>query len=147
MAVSRAKVRGFAVAAVFAVVSAWGPVGPLRAQQPNASSKTRPNDNANGVGNELGSMPDKVLKTIKENGVIKNVDLAARTVTIGEKKGGDLELSFSQPNGREQIKTSKKYAKSTGKKKLLLEEVKVGSKVQFEYYALLGQLMVLTVEE
>ena len=96
----------------------------------------------------LGSKPGKVLKTVKESGVVKQVDLAARTVTIADKSfDADLVLGFSQPAGREQIKTSKKYAKATGKKKLELEDLKIGSKVQLEYYAALGQLMDLTVEE
>src|SRR5690606_17289661 len=105
-------------------------------------------DDVTGVrGTVQGVKPDKVLKTIKDSGVIRKVDLQARTVTIslgGQNEG--IELAFAQPAGREQIKTSKKYAKETGKKKLELEELNVGAKVKFEYYTLLDQLMDLVVE-
>jgi hypothetical protein len=116
------------------------------AQDPSsASSKTRTDDNTGVRGAIQGVKPGKVLKTVKDSGVIRKVDLKARTVTIAA-NGEDIELSFSQPSGLEQIKTSKKIAKETGKKKINLDELEVGSKVKFEYYTLLGQLMDLIVE-
>jgi hypothetical protein len=118
------------------------------AQDPNsASSKTRADDVTGVRGAVQGVKPDKVLKTVKDSGIIRKVDLQARTVTIalsGQSEG--IELAFAQPTGREQIKTSKKFAKETGKKKLELEELSVGAKVKFEYYTLLDQLMDLVVE-
>ena len=57
-----------------------------------------------------------------------------------------LTLSFSQPAGREQIKTSKKAAKALGKKKLSLEELSEGAKVEVQYYPALGQVMELVVD-
>ncbi len=118
------------------------------AQDPSsASSKTRTDDTTGVRGAIQGVKPGKVLKTIKDSGVVRKVDLQARTVTIAVNDHDDgIVLTFSQPTGREQIKTSKKFAKATGKKKLNLDELKVGSKVKFEYYALLGQLMDLIVE-
>lgn len=121
---------------------------PGLAQDPSsASSKTRTDDVTGVKGAIQGVKPGKVLKTVKDTGIVRKVDLQARTVTIalkGQEEG--IVLTFSQPSGREQIKTSKKIAKSTGQKKLNLDELPVGSKVKFEYYTLLGQLMDLTVE-
>jgi len=131
---------------VFALVMLLAAAAP--GQDPNsASSKTRTDDNTGVRGNIQGVKPDKVLKTIKDSGVVRKVDLQARTVTIAANDHEEgIVLSFSQPTGREQIKTSKKFAKETGKKKLELDELQVGSKVKFEYYTLLGQLMDLIVE-
>ena len=90
-----------------------------------------------------------VLDVRKLKGTIGKVDLDQRTVTIvpNKKKQGELELSFSQPRGREQIKLSKKAAKILGKKGLELEEVRPGSKVRLQYYPGLGQLMELIIEK
>ena len=121
--------------------------GLAAAQQQTASSKTRPGNNANAKGNVLGVKPGKVLAIAKLKGVVQNIDLTTRTVTIDpEGKGESLELTFAQPQGREQIKTSKKAMKALGKKKLLLEEVKVGAKVELKYYTALGQMMELIVD-
>lgn len=118
------------------------------AQQQTTSSKTRPNDNANALGTELGVKPEAVLKIEKIKGVIRNIDLKTRTVTVDpDGKEQALQLTFAQPEGREQIKTSKKAMKTLGKKKLLLEEVKVGAKVELRYYTTLGQMMELIVGE
>jgi hypothetical protein len=118
------------------------------AQQQTTSSKTRPNDNANAQGTELGIKPEAVLKIEKLEGVIRSIDLKARTVTVDPSgKDEPLQLTFSQPAGREQIKTSKKVMKEMGKKKLLLEEVKVGAKVELRYYTTLGQMMELIIED
>ncbi|MEZ5394607.1 MAG: hypothetical protein R2724_17470 [Bryobacterales bacterium] len=117
------------------------------AQQQTTSGKTRPNDNTNAQGTELGVKPEAVLKIEKVKGIVRNVDLKTRTVTIDpDGKGDALQLTFAQPSGREQIKTSKKAMKALGKKKLLLEEVKVGAKVELRYYTALGQMMELIVD-
>ena len=129
----------------FTVLLAFSALG--AAQQQNQSSKIRPGHNANGQGNVLGSRPDQVLRVTKARGVISSVDLEKRTVTITLKGREAMELGFSQPAGREQIKTSKKAARSLGKRKLALEEVTVGSRVQLEYYAVLSQMLELLVEE
>jgi hypothetical protein len=122
--------------------------GLAAAQQQTTSSKTRPNDNANAQGTVLGERPEAVLKIDKLEGVVQSIDLKARTVTIDpEGKAQPLQLTFAQPSGREQIKTSKKAMKALGKKKLLLEELKVGAKVELRYYTTLGQMMELIVEQ
>ena len=94
-------------------------------------------------------VPDAVLKVVKLKGTVGKVDLAKRTVTIAseKKEDPDLELTFSQPSGREQIKVSKKAEKLLGKKKLDLEELKSGAKVIVEYYPALQQVMSLTIEK
>lgn len=123
---------------------------PLALAQQNSSSKIRPGDHSNAVGKELGETPEAVLRIVKLKGKLSAIDLKDRTITIEpEKKDKEdgLKLTFSQPAGREQIKVSKKAEKILGKKRLKLEELKVGSEVSLEYYPVLGQLMELTVEE
>lgn len=118
------------------------------AQQQTTSSKTRAGNSQNAVGNVLGDSPSAVLQVIKIKGTVSAVDLENRTVTVVPQKQEDgLKLQFSQPNGKEQIKTSKKAAKLIGKKKLKLEELKTGSKVRLQYYPTLGQVMELIVEQ
>jgi len=118
-------------------------------QSSDQSSKIRPSSTTNGgQGNILGTKPAKVLRLVKLNGVISKIDLLNRTVTVSAKgKADPLELAFSQPAGREQIKTAKKAAKALGKRKLSLEELTIGSKVQCEYYTTLGQMLEMLVEE
>jgi len=119
----------------------------LWGQGQTTSSKTRPENNQNAQGTVLGSKPDAVLKVLKAKGVIRSIDLNARTVVIDSGgKTGELKLGFAQPEGREQIKASKKLAKSSGRPKLSLEELKPGSRVQFQYYAALSQMLELTVD-
>lgn len=122
----------------------------LAQDQKSSSSKIRPGDHSNAVGNEIGETPDAVLHIVKVKGKLSAIDLKDRTVTIAiDKKDKEegLKLTFSQPAGREQIKVSKKAEKILGKKRLKLEELKVGSEVSLEYYPVLGQLMELTVEQ
>ena len=120
----------------------------LSAQQQNASSKTRPGDNTNAQGNVLGVKPEAVLDVVKLKGVVSKIDLAKRTITVSTGKEEEpLELAFPQPSGREQIKVSKKVAREIGKKKMTLEELEVGSKINLQYYSALGQVMELVVEE
>lgn len=116
-------------------------------QGQTTSSKTRPENNQNAQGTILGSKPSSVLKVLKAKGVIRSIDLNARTVVIDSgKKTGELTLSFAQPEGREQIKASKKLAKSSGRPKLSLEELKPGAQVQIQYYAALSQMLEMTVD-
>ena len=92
--------------------------------------------------------PTSVLKVVKVKGILDKIDLEKRTVTIVPLKKKDaLELTFPQPSGREQIKASKKAAKLLGRKKLALEELKTGSKVQLQYYPLLDQVMELIIDQ
>ena len=120
---------------------------PLVAQDQTTSSKTRPGDNTNAQGNVLGVRPEGVLDVVKVKGVISGVDTRTRTVSITpHKQERALTLTFSQPAGREQIKTSKKAAKALGKKKLSLEELSEGAKVEVQYYPALGQVMELIVD-
>ena len=90
-----------------------------------------------------------VIGIRKLKGTVGKVDLELRTITIvtGKKKIGDLVLSFSQPEGREQIKVSSKAAKLLGKKNIKLEEVRPGSKVKIQYYPSMGQLLELIIEK
>lgn len=124
------------------------PASLLLAQQPNASSRTRPADSSNAQGTVLGTKPEGVLDIVKVKGIVTKVDLEKRSVTIESSKDEEpIELTFPQPQGREQIKTSKKTAKLLGKKKLLLEELTVGSRVQLQYYSMLEQVADLVVDE
>jgi hypothetical protein len=109
-----------------------------KARSPNDQSPDAPLD-----------VPESVLKVVKVKGTVEKVDLAKRIVTVTAEKKNEpvLELTFSQPAGREQIKVSKKAEKVLGKKKLDLEELKPGSKVILEYYPALQQVMSLTVEK
>ncbi len=128
------------------IMAVFGVAG--EAQQTDQSSKIRSEGQHSAGGAVLGTKPDKVLKIVKVRGVISKIDLLNRTVTFSSKGQEDpLELAFSQPAGREQIKTVKKAAKSLGKRKLSLEELTVGSKVQIEYYTTLGQMLEMLVEE
>ena len=110
------------------------------------SVKIRPGDSRNAQGKQLGQIPTGVVDVKKTKGTISQVDLVARTVSIQTKKNSEaLVLSFSQPQGREQIKTTKKAQKKLGKKRLRLDELAVGTQVQLRYYPALGQIMELTV--
>lgn len=123
--------------------------GPLAFAQQSSSSKIRPGDSSNAVGTELGEKPEAVLRIVKLKGTLSAIDLEERTITVdSDKKDQEdgLKLMFAQPTGREQIKASKKAEKVLGKKRLKLEELKVGSEVSLQYYPVLGQLMELTVE-
>jgi len=127
------------VLSVLSAAAAW-------AQQQPATEKARPAPGKNTQGDVLGERPDQVLDLVKLKGVVQKVDLEGRTLTVvsGKQQTG-IELSFPQPSGREQIKVSKKLAKTLGKKSLSLEEVKTGSKVQLQYYAALNQMMEIIV--
>ena len=114
----------------------------------SSGAKTRAEPYLDDKGAPL-DRPDEPLKILKLKGVIEKVDLKKRTVTIAgaKKKQGSIELGFPQPNGLEQVKTSKKTFKMLGKKKLALEELKTGSKVRLQYYPLLEQVAELIVEQ
>jgi hypothetical protein len=111
------------------------------------SAKIRPGESGDTQAKVLGEIPTAVLDVQKLNGTISKIDLKARTISIQTKKSSpDLVLTFSQPEGREQIKMSKKAEKKLGKKRLRLDEVEIGSEVQIRYYPALGQIMELTVD-
>jgi hypothetical protein len=136
---------GILLVAVLAV-----PLGLAQNNQKSSSSKIRPGDSSNAVGNEIGEKPEAVLHIVKVKGKLSAIDLKDRTITIEtDKKDKEegLKLAFSQPTGREQIKVSKKAEKVLGKKRLKLEELKVGSEVSLQYYPVLGQLLELIVEQ
>ena len=126
------------------VLPAWGQF----TSTTSSSEKTRAEPYIDDKGAPL-DRPDAPLKILKLKGVIEKVDLKKRTVTIAgaKKKQGSLELSFPQPNGLEQVKTSKKTFKMLGKKRLALEDLKTGSKVRLQYYPLLEQVAELIVEQ
>ena len=111
------------------------------------SAKIRPGESGDTQAKVLGQIPTGVLEVDKLSGAISKIDLTARTISIQTKKGQpDLVLTFSQPEGREQIKMSKKAEKKFGKKRLRLEELETGSEAQIRYYPMLGQIMELTVD-
>jgi len=111
------------------------------------SAKIRPGESGDTQAKVLGQIPTGVLDIEKLSGTISKIDLTARTISIQTKKSPpDLVLTFSQPEGREQIKLSKKAEKKLGKKRLRLDEVETGSEAQIRYYPMLGQIMELTVD-
>ncbi len=116
------------------------------AQQKTISSSTRPGVNDNADGALEGTRPEKVLAVVKAKGTVKSVDLQKRTVSFVLGKHGAIELGFSQPAGREQVKVAKKAAKRIGKSRLRLEEVQLGAKVRVQYYPLLGQLLEVVLD-
>ncbi len=117
----------------------------LNAQQKTVSSSTRPGVNDNADGALEGTRPEKVLQIVKSKGAVTSVDLEKRTVALALDKGGPIELAFSQPTGREQIKYGKKASKRLGVNRLRLEELREGSKVRVQYYPLLSQLLEIVV--
>ncbi len=122
-------------------------LGVVGAQQKTISSGTRPGVSDNSQGEALeGTRPNSVLKVVKLKGTVKSIDLQKRTVTIAASKGQPLELAFSQPAGREQLKAGKKALKRLGKRRMRLEELESGAKVKAQYYPVLAQLMELVVE-
>lgn len=119
----------------------------LLSQDESQSAKIRPGESGDTQAKVLGEIPTSVLDVEKLSGTISKIDLAARTISVQTKKGApDLVLTFSQPEGREQIKLSKKAEKKLGKKRLRLDEVTMGSEAQIRYYPALGQIMELTVD-
>jgi hypothetical protein len=111
------------------------------------SAKIRPGESGSAQGKVLGNIPTGVLDVQKLSGTVSKIDLTARTISVHTKKSSsDLVLTFSQPEGREQIKMSKKAEKKLGKKRLRLDEVEMGSAVQLRYYPMLGQIMELIVD-
>ncbi len=116
------------------------------AQQKTISSSTRPGVNDNASGALEGTRPEAVLKIVKTKGAVKSVDIQSRRVLLALGKHGDLDLAFSQPAGREQIKTGKKAAKRLGTNRIRLEELEPGSRVRVQYYPRLAQLLEVVVE-
>ena len=116
------------------------------AQQKTISSSTRPEVHDNADGALEGTRPEAMLDIVKSKGTVKGVDTQARTVQLVLAKSGSVELEFSQPAGREQIKVSKKAARRLGQSRLRLEELKAGAKVRVQYYPLLGQLLEVVLE-
>ena len=128
--------------ALFLTVSALVAAG----QQKTVSSSTRPGVNDNASGALEGTRPEMVLKVVKDKGEVRSVDLEKRTVQFSLAKTKAIELSFSQPVGREQIKAGKKATKRIGKNRLQLEELEPGARVRVQYYPLLSQLLEVVVD-
>lgn len=119
----------------------------LLAQDGSESARIRAGESGDGQAKVLGEIPTGILDVQKLSGTVSNIDLKARTISVQTKKGApELVLTFSQPEGREQIKISKKAEKKLGKKRIRLDEVEVGAEVQVRYYPMLGQIMELTVD-
>lgn len=116
------------------------------AQQKTISSSTRPEVHDNADGALEGTRPEAVIDIVKAKGTIKRVDMITRALELSLAKRGTVELTFSQPAGREQIKVSKKMTRKIGKSRLRLEELQAGSKVRVQYYPILGQLLEVVVE-
>ncbi len=115
-------------------------------QQRTVSSSTRPGVNDNASGALEGTRPEKVLKVVKAKGTVSRVDADKRTVMLALGKAQPMELAFSQPPGREQIKLGKKAARRLGMSRIQLEELQAGAKVRVQYYPLLGQLLEVVVD-
>ena len=128
----------------FAVAAAL----PLAGQRPSSEKNLETDKVARGPAAPLNRQ-EAVLTVVKVKGSIGDVDLKKRSVTIipNGKKAGEVELTFPQPRGREQIKVSKKAAKRLGKKDIELEELKPGSSVRLRYYPSLQQVMELIVDQ
>ena len=116
------------------------------AQQKTVSSSTRPGVNDNASGALEGTRPESVLKIMKDKGTVTSVDLENRTVLLSLSKSKAIELSFSQPQGREQLKAGKKAVKRIGKNRIRLEELQAGAKVRVQYYPLLSQLLEVVID-
>lgn len=129
----------------FILVLAITAVGAF-AQQKTISSSTRPGVNDNASGALEGTRPEAVLKIVKTKGSVTSVDLQSRRVLLALGKRGELDLAFSQPAGREQIKIGKKAAKRLGTTRIRLEELEPGSKVRVQYYPQLAQLLEVVVD-
>ncbi len=114
----------------------------------SSSDKTRNAPYLDDKGAPL-NRPSTPLKIVKLKGVVENVDLDKRTITIygGKNRKRSIKLTFPQPNGLEQVKTSKKTFKILGKKKLALEDLEAGYRVRLQYYPLLEQVAELVVEK
>lgn len=95
---------------------------------------------------ELGDKPTGVLKVENFKGRVKSVDLQKRTVTVTQ-GGGEIVLGFPTAAGREKVTLGKKPSKALGKKSVGLEDLPAGSEVKVAYYATLGQIMEIIVEE
>ena len=116
------------------------------AQQKTVSSSTRPGVNDNASGALEGTRPEAVLKIVKTKGAVKSVDLRSRRVVLALGRRGDLDLAFSQPAGREQIKAGKKAARRLGTSRISLEDLQAGSRVRVQYYPQLAQLLEVVVD-
>ncbi len=116
------------------------------AQQKTISSSTRPGVNDNASGALEGTRPEAVLKIVKAKGSVKSVDIQGRRVLLALGRHGELDLTFSQPEGREQIKLGKKAAKRLGTTRIRLDELRPGSKVRVQYYPQLAQLLEVVVD-
>jgi hypothetical protein len=123
-------------------------VAPLAGQRPSSEKNLENSGVSRGPSAPLNRQ-EAVLKVVKVKGSISNVDLEKRSVTIvpDGKKADNVELTFPQPSGREQIKVSKKAAKRLGKKDIELEELKPGTSVRLRYYPSLQQVMELIVDQ
>ncbi len=116
------------------------------AQQKTVSSSTRPGVNDNASGALEGTRPESVLKIIKAKGAVKSVDVRNRSVLLDLGRRGELQLAFSQPAGREQIKLAKKAARRLGTTRITLEELQADTKVRVQYYPQLAQLLEVVVD-
>ncbi len=117
------------------------------AQGPDESARIRSTERGKDQAGVIGEIPSGVLEMEKAKGTLSAVDLEARTVTIQTKKGSEpMVLAFSQPEGREQIKASKKAEKRLGLRRISLEDLEEGTPVQLRYYPVLGQILDLTID-
>ena len=121
---------------------------PLAGQRPSSEKNLETDRVSRGPAAPLNRQ-EAVLTIVKVKGSIGDIDLEKRSVTIvpNDKKAGEVELTFPQPRGREQIKVSKKAAKRLGKKDIELEELKPGTSVLLRYYPSLQQVMELIVDQ
>ena len=128
----------------------------VTAQQPTPGEKTRPDRNEqsyNAPGATYTGEKRQLLNTVKVKVVLSKFDLRERTLTVVPAGRGrpfrvaelgsnplkwseldELQMEFLAPPGLEKIKVSKRAAKSLGKKRIQMEELKVGMELRADYY-------------
>ncbi len=137
------KATGMRFLPALIILSAVG----LLAQGSDESARIRSSETGKGQAGVIGEIPSGVLELEKAKGTLSAIDLEARTVTIKTKKSVEpMVLTFSQPEGREQIKASKKVEKRLGLTRISLEDLETGTPIQLRYYPVLGQILDLTID-
>lgn len=89
--------------------------------------------------------PRSALEIRKIEGKIIALDEERRTLTIESATGEIRTLGFMVPAGAEKIKTTKKAAKTLGKKSMRFNELRRGTEVKTSYYAALDSMETIVV--
>jgi len=89
--------------------------------------------------------PQSALEIRKIEGKIIALEQEARTLTVESATGEIQTLGFMVPAGAETIKTTKKAAKTLGKKSMRFNELRRGTEVKTTYYAALDSMETIVV--